>query len=76
MKFYKEKYLKTWTKEELINHILCLQHNLDAEERLNTHMYKIITAVMHKSPNFSKAVGEVLDIWNKSCGHRYVEVEK
>lgn len=73
MKYYKKNYLKTWTKEELIDHILCLQHNLKCEEEGNDHLYKTVTAVMHKDPAFAKAVNEVLDVWNSSFGHRYID---
>ena len=77
MKIYKKNTLLHWTKEELIDHIFCLQHNLQCEEKANDHLYKTITAVMHKDPVFAKAVGEVLDVWNNSFGHRYVdEVDK
>lgn len=73
MKYYKKNYLKTWTKEELIDHILCLQHNLKCEEEGNDHLYKTVTAVMHKDPTFAKAVSEVPDVWNSSFGHRYIK---
>ena len=73
MRYYKERYLKTWTKEELIDHILCLQHNLKCEEEGNDYLYKTVTAVMHKDPAFAKAVSEVLDVWNSSFGHRYIK---
>ena len=76
MKYYKERYLKTWTKEELIEHILCLQHNLKCEEEGNDHLYKTVTAVMHKDPAFAKAVSEVLEVWNSSFGHRYIDDRK
>ena len=76
MKTYKKSTLLHWTKEELAEHILCLQHNLESEEKANDHLYKTVTAVMHKDPRFAKAVGEVLDIWNSSCGKRYVEDEQ
>lgn len=75
MKFYSKSTLNNWTKKELIEHIECLQHNLANEENLNNHMYSTINAVMKKDRVFSKAVGEVLDVWNKSGGHRY-EVEE
>lgn len=75
MKFYSKGYLQTWTKKELIEHIERLQHNLSNEEKLSNHMYSTITAVMEKDRAFSKAVGEVLDVWNKNNGHRY-EVEE
>ena len=74
MKFYSKSTLNNWTKKELIEHIECLQYNLSNEEKLNNHMYSTITAVMKKDRAFSKAVGEVLDVWNKNNGHRY-EVE-
>lgn len=32
MKIYSENTLKNWSKAELIEHILCLQHNLQNEE--------------------------------------------
>lgn len=77
MKTYKKNTLLHWKKEELIEHILCLQINLECEEKANDHLYKTVTAVMHKDTAFAKAVGEVLDVWNNSFGHRYVdEVEK
>lgn len=76
MKYYKERYLKTWTKEELVDHILCLQHNLKCEEEGNDHLYKTVTAVMHKDPAFAKAVSEVLEVWNSSFGHRYIDDRK
>lgn len=38
-------------------------------------MLSTITAVMKKDREFSKAVGEVLDVWNKNNWHRY-EVEE
>lgn len=72
MKTYKKNTLLHWTKEQLIEHILCLQRNFQLEEQMNDHLYKTVTAVMHKDPAFAKAVGEVLDVWNKSCGHRYL----
>ena len=77
MKKYSLGTLKGFTKEQLIEHIQCLQNNLEAEERLNTHMYKTVTAAMHKNEAISNAISEVLDTWNKYSGHRYVdEVEK
>lgn len=77
MKAYSINTLKQWKKEDLISYILDLQHNLKCEEEGNNHLYKTVTAVMHKDPAFAKAVGEVLDVWNNSFGHRYVdEVEK
>ena len=75
MKFYSKSTLNNWTKKELIEHIECLQKNLSNEENLNNHMYSTITAVMKKDRAFSKSVGEVLDVWNKSGGNRY-EVEE
>lgn len=75
MKFYSKSTLNNWTKKELIEHIECLQKNLSNEENLSNHMYSTITAVMKKDRSFSKAVGEVLDVWNKNNGHRY-EVEE
>lgn len=75
MKIYSKNTLKNWTKKELIEYIECLQHNLSHEEKWNNHMYSTITAVMKKDPAVSKAVCEVLDIWNKSGGQRY-EVEE
>lgn len=71
MKFYSKNTLKNWTKKQLIEHIELLQHNLANEENLSNHMYSTINAVMKKDTAFSKAVGEVLDVWNKSSGHRY-----
>lgn len=76
MKIYKKNTLLHWTKEELIDHILCLQHNLKCEEKGNDHLYKTVTAVMHKDPAFAKAVSEVLDVWNSSFGHRYVNEDE
>lgn len=76
MKFYSKSTLNNWTKKELIEYIECLQNNLSNEENLNNHMYSTITAVMKKDKAFSKAVGEVLDVLNKSSGHRYEEIEK
>lgn len=75
MKLYSKSTLQNWNKKELIEYIECLQHNLDLEEQLNNHMYLTIIAVMKKDRSFSNAVGEVLDVWNKSNGHRY-EVEE
>ena len=75
MKLYKKSTLRNWSKEELLEYIERLQNNLSNEENLNNHMYLTITAVMKKDRAFSKAVGEVLDVWNKSSGHRY-EVEE
>lgn len=76
MKAYSINTLKQWKKEELVNHILCLQHNLKCEEEGNDHLYKTVTAVMHKYPAFAKAVSEVLDVWNSSFGHRYIKEER
>lgn len=75
MKLYSKNTLKHLTKNELIEYIECLQNNLANEENLSNHMYLTINAVMKKDTAFSKAVGEVLDVWNKSSGHRY-EVEE
>lgn len=75
MKFYSKNTLQNWTKKQLIEHIECLQHNLANEEQLNNHMYSTINTVMKKDKAFSKAVGEVLDVWNKNNGHRYEEIE-
>lgn len=75
MKFYSKSTLQHWTKKELIEYIECLQKNLSHEEKWNNHMYSTITAVMKKDPAVSKAVCEVLDIWNKSGGQRYNEVD-
>lgn len=75
MKLYSKSTLKNWNKKELIEYIECLQNNLNLEEQLNNHMYLTIIAVMKKDRSFSNAVGEVLDVWNKSNGHRY-EVEE
>ena len=75
MKYYSKTTMQKWTKEVLIEHIECLQHNLKNEERLNNHMYKTIMTVCKKYPKFSNAVGEVLEVWNKNNGHRYEEVE-
>ena len=74
MKFYSKSTLNHWTKKELIEHIECLQHNLECEVQLENHMYATIIAVMKKDKAFSKAVVEVLDIWNKSGGQKYIEV--
>ena len=73
MKKYATSTLKRFTKKELVEYIECLQHNLESEEQLNTHMYKTITAAMHNDERISNAVGEVLNTWNKYSGHRYVE---
>ena len=70
-KIYTENYLKTWSKQELIDHIMCLQHNLQREEELNTHMYKAGIQAMHNRPAVSKELASVLDIWNSSARHRY-----
>ena len=75
MKFYSKSTLQHWSKKELIEHIECLQNNLSNEENLNNHMYATIIAVMKKDKAFSTAVGEVLDVWNKSGGQRYNEVD-
>ena len=75
MKLYKKSTLRNWSKEGLLEYIERLQNNLSNEENLNNHMYSTITAVMKKDRAFSKAVGEVLDVWNKSSAHRY-EVEE
>ena len=74
-KFYKRNTLIHFNKTELIELIECLQHNLQNEESLNNHLYSTITAVMKKDRAFSRAVCEVLDIWNKYSGHRYEEIE-
>jgi hypothetical protein len=71
MKLYKENTLRNWKKEELIAHILCLQHNLLNEEQLNNHMYKTVTQAMHNNPAIANEISKVLDVWNSSCGHRY-----
>ena len=76
MKTYKKSTLLKWTKEELAEYILCLQHNLECEKKTNIHLYKTVTAVMHEDPAFAKAVEKVLDIWNNSGGKRYVEDEQ
>ena len=73
MKSYAVNTLKQWKKEELISHILDLQHNLECEEKANDHIYKAVTAVAYKDPAFAKALSEVLDVWNNSFGHRYIE---
>ena len=75
MKQYKESTLKTWSKQELIEHCLCLQHNLQCEEDLNNHIYKTVTQAMHNNPVISKEITKVLDVWNKSSGFRYSEKE-
>ena len=75
MKYYSKTTMQNWTKQELIKHIECLQYNLKCEEDLNNHMYKTIMTVGKKDPAFSRAVGEVLEVWNKNNGHRYEEVE-
>ena len=72
MKAYSINTLRQWKKEDLISHILDLQHNLKCEEEANNHIYKAVTAVAHKDPAFAKALSEVLDVWNSSFGHRYV----
>lgn len=71
MKLYKESTLRNWKKDELIEHILCLQHNLINESQLNNHMYKTITQAMHNNPAVSNEISKVLDVWNGSSGHRY-----
>ena len=71
MRKHKESTLKHWRKEELIEHILCLQHNLQCEENLNNHMYKTVTQAMHNNPMVSNEISKVLDVWNSSSGHRY-----
>ena len=71
MKKYKENTLRYWSKEELIEHILCLQHNLECEENLNTHIYKTVTQAMHNNPALSNEITKVLEVWNSSSGHRY-----
>ena len=73
MKSYSENYLKTWSKQELIEHILCLQHNLQCEENLNNHIYKTITQAMHDNPTLSNEITRVLEVWNKNSGFRYSE---
>ena len=73
MKQFKESTLKNWSKQELIEHILCLQHNLQCEENLNNHMYKTITQAMHNNSAVSNEISKVLDVWNKSSGFRYSE---
>lgn len=75
MKKYKESTLRNWSKEELIEHILCLQHNLELEESGNTHIYKAVTMAMHNNPIVCEEISKVLDVWNKSFGHRYTEVQ-
>lgn len=75
MKYYSKTTMQNWTKQELIAHIECLQHNLQCEENLNNHMYKTIMTVGKNDPAFSNAVGEVLEVWNKNNGHRYEEME-
>ena len=75
MKYYSKSTMQNWTKQELITHIECLQHNLQCEENLNNHMYKTIMTVGKKDLAFSNAVGEVLEVWNKNNGHRYEEME-
>lgn len=73
MKFYRINTLKNWKKEELIDYILNLQHNLECEEKANNHIYKTVTAVAYKDPAFTKALSEVLDVWNNSFGHHYIQ---
>lgn len=75
MKFYSKSTLQNWTKKELIEYIECLQNNLSNEENLNNHMYSTINVVRKKDSTVSKAVEEVLDVWNKSSGRIY-EVEE
>lgn len=75
MKYYSKTTMQKWTKEELVEYIECLQHNLKCEENLNNHMFNTIMAVCRKDPVFSKAIWEVLEVWNKSYGHRYEEVK-
>lgn len=70
-KVYSENTLKGWTKQELIDHVMCLQHNLQQEERLNDHMYKAVTQAAHNNPAFSKELTGVLDVWNSNAEHRY-----
>ena len=60
-----------WSKEELIEYILCLQHNLQCEENLNNHMYKTITQAMHNNPIVANEISKVLVVWNSTSGHRY-----
>ncbi len=73
MKTYAKSTLLKWTKEDLVEYILCLQHNLECEEGKNIHLYKTVTAVIHENPAFAQAVEKVLDVWNSSSGERYVE---
>lgn len=75
MKKYKESTLRNWSKEELIDHILCLQQILTLEEEGNNHIYKTVTMAMHNNPIVSEEISKVLDVWNKSFGHRYTEVQ-
>lgn len=75
MKYYSKTTMQKWTKQVLIEHIECLQHNLQNEQNLNDHMYKTIMTVGKKDPAFSNAVGEVLEVWNKYGGTRYEEEE-
>lgn len=76
MKKYKESYLKTWKKDDLIGHILCLQRNLEGAKAEVTHLCRTMEAAMHENPAFREAVGKVLDVWNKSGGKRYTEDEQ
>lgn len=75
MKFYSKSTLNNWTKKNLSSIQNAYKKNLSNEENLSNHMLSTITAVMKKDREFSKAVGEVLDVWNKNNGHRY-EVEE
>lgn len=41
-KCYESSYLKTWTKEELIGLIRCLEHNWAAAEEKNENQFKLL----------------------------------
>lgn len=76
MKGYAKNTLLHWKKDELVEHVLRLQRNLEYTEAEVTHLCRTMEAAMSESPAFREAVYKVLDIWNRSGGKRYTEDEQ
>lgn len=60
-KEYKKSTLLSWKKEDLVEHILCLQHNYNVVSEAKENMYNNYSKVINSIPTIRKWVDKVHD---------------
>lgn len=74
MKNHSKSYLMSWSKKDLVEHIMCLEHNLDVERGLikcNDSFF----SYMSDEENFDKTCRQVQKEWCEKTQKERMELK-